>query len=250
MAQVYRFFVNKIADDAAVIQGEDFNHITSVLRLKEGDSINVFNNEHGEFKAVIRSVNRGSREISVSVGGKIREREQSAVKIAAAIALIKKENMELVLEKLTEIGVDEIIPVVTRRSVVKIKEEEKKQARWEKIIREAVKQCGRITTPSLSAAVDGVEELAKNAGEGKKLLVWEKEEKNFLIDEAVSRDGAERVLFFIGPEGGFEQSEAEYLIKNGFLPVSLGDTTLRAETAAITAAGVIAQGLRRGKWKS
>jgi 16S rRNA (uracil1498-N3)-methyltransferase len=180
----------------------------------------------------------------------VREREQNRVKIAAAIALIKKENMELILEKLTEIGVDEIIPVITKRSVVKIKEEEKKTARWEKIIYEAVKQSGRISAPMLHRTAGSVEELAKNAGEGIKLLVWEKEENNFIIDEAIKAKDAGRVLFFTGPEGGFEQSEAEYLIKGGFIPVSMGDTTLRAETAAILAGGVLIQGLRRGKWKN
>ena len=248
--QTYRFFVNKIAENSALIQGEDFNHIISVLRLDEGDSINVFNNEHGEFRAVIKEINRHDRTILVQIGEKVRAREQNTVIIAAAIALIKKENMELVLEKLTEIGVDEIIPVITKRSVVKIKEEEKKQARWEKIISEAVKQCGRISAPVIHKTAGSVGELVKAAGDGLKLLVWEKEEKTFLIDEAIKAKNEKRILFFIGPEGGFEQSEAEHLIKNGFIPVSMGDTTLRAETAAILAGGVLIQGLRRGKWKN
>lgn len=248
--QTYRFFVNKIAENTALIQGEDFNHITSVLRLNTGDAINVFNNEHGEFRAVISEINRHDKTIMLKVGEKVRSREQNTVKIAAAIALIKKENMELVLEKLTELGVDEIIPVITKRSIIKIKEEEKKQARWEKIIHEAVKQCGRIGVPLMHKTVNSVEELVKTAGNGIKLLVWEKEEKNFLIDEALKAKAAERILFFIGPEGGFEPSEAESCIKNGFIPVSMGDTTLRAETAAILAGGVLIQGLRRGKWKN
>jgi len=248
--QTYRFFVNKIAENTALIQGEDYNHITTVLRLDVGDSINVFNNEHGEFRALIKEINRRDRTILLSIGDKVREREQNMVKIAAAIALIKKENMELVLEKLTEIGVDEILPVITKRSVIRIKEEEKKQARWEKIINEAVKQCGRISAPVVHTTAGSVEELVKDSGEGIKLLVWEKEERNFLIDEAMKARDAGRILFFIGPEGGFEQSEAVYLIGSGFIPVSMGDTTLRAETAAILAGGVLIQGLRRGKWKN
>lgn len=247
--QIYRFFVNKIADNSAIIQGEDYNHITSVLRLQKGDSINIFNYEHGEFKAVIAGINPKEREVSLAVGEKVRDRDRNAVRISAAIALIKKENMEFVLEKLTEIGVDEIIPVITRRSVIKIKDEEKKQMRWEKIIYGAVKQSGRVSAPVLQKTAGSVEELVKNSGDGVKLLVWEKEEKNFLIDEAMQAKGAERILFFIGPEGGFEPSEAEHLIKSGFVPVSMGDTTLRAETAAIIAGGVLIQGLRRGKWK-
>ncbi len=246
----HRFFVNKIADNTAIIQGEDYNHIALVLRLKCGGTVNVFNYEHGEFISEITGMDGREKTVTVAVGEKVRGRETNRVKIAAAIAVIKKENMELIFEKLTEIGVDEIIPVVTRRTVVKIKEEGKKQKRWEKIIYEAVKQCGRISAPVLRPALGGVEDLVKESGEGIKLLVWEKEEKNFLIDLAVKAQDASRVLFFTGPEGGFEQSEAGYLVKNGFIPVSMGDTTLRAETAAIIAGGVIIQGLRRGKWKS
>lgn len=158
--------------------------------------------------------------------------------------------MELVLAKLTEIGIDAIIPVITKRTVVRIKEEIKKQERWEKIIYGAVKQSGRISRPVMQPVLDGVEELAVRAGSGLKLLVWEKEEKNFLIDAAAGAGNEKEVLFFTGPEGGFEESEAAYLIGRGFVPVSMGDTTLRAETAAILAGGVIAQALRRGKWKT
>jgi 16S rRNA (uracil1498-N3)-methyltransferase len=245
----HRFFVNKIGDNKAQIQGEDYNHIISVLRLKQGDIINIFNFEHGEYTAVIGSIDRAGKIIGLTIQEKVRDREKKGARISAAIAVIKKENMELVLEKLTEIGVDIIIPVITKRTVVRIKEEEKKQERWEKIIYAAVKQSGRISRPVIQPVLNSVEELAERAGPGLKLLIWEKEEKNFLIDAAAGAQGEKEILFFTGPEGGFEQSEAVYLMDHGFVPVSMGDTTLRAETAAILAGGVIAQALRRGKWK-
>jgi 16S rRNA (uracil1498-N3)-methyltransferase len=245
-----RFFVNKIAGSKASVTGEDYDHIVSVLRLGRGAEINVFNPEHGEFKAVILSVDAAGREIRLEVGDLVRGREKTGTRLAAAIAVIKKDNMELVLEKLTEIGVDEIIPVVTKRSVVRIKDGEKKSGRWEKIIYSAVKQSGRVSPPALHKTFYSVEELAAEAADGPRFLVWEKEEKNLLIDEALRARDAERALFFIGPEGGFEQSEAEYLMGRGFIPVSMGSTTLRSETAAILAGGILAQALWRGKWKS
>ena len=237
-----RFFVNKIEGDRAEISGEDFDHAVIVLRHKQGDRITVFNYAHGEFSAEITAVNPKEKIISLTIKEKLRGREISTVKIGAIISIIKKDNMELALKKLTELGVDEIIPVITKRTVVKIKEEEKKSARWEKIIYEAVKQCGRVTKPVLKEPV-ALKELKVNKN-AVKFLIWEKETERFLIDEAAGIQAGE-VYFFTGPEGGFDGSEVEQLKKEGFITVSLGDTTLRAETAAIVSAGVMAQYYRR-----
>ncbi|HRU38455.1 MAG TPA: RsmE family RNA methyltransferase, partial [Candidatus Goldiibacteriota bacterium] len=245
-----RFFTNKIAENKAVIRGNDYNHIINVLRLKQGDTVNVFNYEHGEFSGTISAVDALSREVTVTVSGLVRAVEKNTVKISAAVAVIKNENMDLIMEKLTEIGVDRIIPVITRRCVVKADEPEKKAARWQKIIYSAVKQCGRLTMPELMPLVRGAEALGKSETRGTRLLLWEKEQEVFLIDEAVKGAAENSILFFAGPEGGFEDDEAGALIVSGFKPVSLGPSTLRAETAVITAAGVISQAQRRIKWKT
>jgi 16S rRNA (uracil1498-N3)-methyltransferase len=237
-----RFFVNKIADGRAVIAGEDYDHAIKVLRHKQGDIIPVFNPEHGEYNALIVSVDPAKREIGLEIKQQLKAAASHAVKITAAIALIKKDNFEFTLEKLTELGCDEIIPAITKRCVVKIKEEEKKSGRWEKIIYSAVKQSGRVTTPKLLPVAD-IKGIAANAAEVK-YLVWEKETQKHLIDEA-AKIASGSVLFFVGPEGGFEQSEALELTKQGFIPVSLGSATLRAETAAIAAAATLAQYFRR-----
>ena len=244
----HRFFVNKISDNKAEIRGEDYFHIITVLRLKEGDHLHVFNYEHGEFKAKIESVDHIEKIINVTLKEKIKDRKKSSVKISAIISLIKNDKMAFVIEKLAELGVDRIIPVTAKRSIVKIKDEEKKHKRWEKIIYTAVKQCGRISTPLLSEVAESVDKLELNEN-AIKFFIWEKEDAKYLIDEAVKiQDSTEEVYFIIGPEGGFETSEADTLINMGFAPVSIGDTTLRAETAAISAATVLNQALRRSKW--
>ena len=246
----HRFFVNKISDNKAEISGEDYSHIVTVLRLKQGDSLNVFNYEHGEFKAKITAVNHKQRTIYVLAGEKIKDREKLPVRITAIIALIKNDKMDFVMEKLTELGVDSIIPVAAKRSVVKIKDSGKKHGRWEKIIYTAVKQSGRVSKPGLAVPVNNIESLQLNEN-AIKFFVWEKEDAKFLIDEAAGiKQDTEEVAFIIGPEGGFENSEAETLVKKGFVPVSIGDTTLRAETAALSAAAVLSQALRRSKWIS
>ncbi|HPD18319.1 MAG: 16S rRNA (uracil(1498)-N(3))-methyltransferase [Candidatus Goldbacteria bacterium] len=248
---MHRFFVNKISDNRSIISGEDYSHIVTVLRLKQGDEISVFNYEHGEFLAEISSIDTKDKIIHLNVIKKIKDREKINVKVTAIISVIKNEKMDFIVEKLTELGVDEIIPVITKRSVVKINDGEKKIKRWEKIIYSAVKQCGRITRPEISSVVFSVPDLIKKTSENSmKFLIWEKEDKKYLIDEAENVKNADSVCFFTGPEGGFEQSETDELIKAGFIPVSLGDITLRAETAAILSAGVILQIVRRGKWKN
>ena len=127
----HRFFVNKITDNNAVIYGDDFEHAVKVLRLKEGDEIIIFNYEHGEFNAVIKSMDLSGRTMEVTVREMIRAREKKPSKITAITSLIKKDKMEMTLEKLTELGIDRIIPLITNRTVIKIKDEGKKGKRWE-----------------------------------------------------------------------------------------------------------------------
>ncbi len=248
---MHRFFVNKIMDNQAVIHGEDYSHIVTVLRLKKNDEVSVFNYEHGEFLAKIININSKEKTIHLQIIEKIRDREKINIKIIAIISLIKNEKMDFIIEKLTELGVNELIPVITKRSVIKIKDNESKIKRWEKIVYSAVKQSGRLTKPEILPVVFSVSDITKKISDNcVKFLIWEKEEKRYLIDEINKIKEKDSVCFFIGPEGGFEESEADELIKYGFIPVSLGDTTLRAETAAVLSAGIICQVARRSKWKN
>ncbi len=245
----HRFFVNKISENIAEIAGDDFNHIVNVLRLKKDDEIYVFNYEYGEYAARIKEINNKEKKVVVNLKELIRKREKNNIKLYAIISLIKKEKWEFVLEKLTEIGIDFIIPYAAKRSVVKIEKVNEKKERWKKIIYSAVKQCGRLSEPEIKDIIFNIDDL-KLEDNSQKFFIWEKEEKNFLIDEAVKLDKKIKNIYFItGPEGGFENDEAEKLLKSGFIPVSLGDTVLRAETAIISVAGVLSQVFRRSKWK-
>jgi len=244
-----RFFVNKITGSSCVISGDDFSHLVSVLRKEKGDSVIVFNYGCGEFEAVIESIDTKAREAVLKTVKKIRDAGTRRVYISAVMALIKNDRMEFVLEKLTELGVDEIIPLAASRAVVKIKDSEKKKERWERIIYSAVKQSGRIKEPSLSPVVDSVKMLLPVKGSTAGFFAWEREDKKMLIDSAIKKiPGADSVIFVIGPEGGFEEAEAAELIKKGYEAVSLGNNTLRAETAAIAAASVIIQASEAINW--
>lgn len=243
-----RFFVNKIADNTAVITGDDFTHAHRVLRCEIGDMLLVFNYEHGEFEAEIIRIDNNEQIMTVAIKKQTKTRERQHAQITAIIGVIKKDKMEFVLEKLTELGVDVIIPLITKRTVVKIKDDDKKEARWNSIIYSAVKQCGRISTPLLLPFVNDVKNISTSEI-AHKFFIYEKADDVFLIDKAMSLPPDAQVCFVIGPEGGFDNSEAETIISKGFTPVSIGDTTLRAETAAIAAATVFVQSLRRSAWK-
>lgn len=243
-----RFFVNKISENKAEITGGDYNHAVNVLRLKAGDEVVVFNYEYGEYESAVESIDEKEGRITILLGKKIREREGKRSIITSYISLVKKENFEFILEKLTETGVDVIVPVAANRSVVKVKDEAKKEKRWESIIYSAVKQSGRMTTPALLPVISGVENIpAANAAS---FFIYEKAHGTYLIDEAVKLKPGDDASFIIGPEGGFDGSEAEIIIGKGFKEVSIGDTILRAETAAIASATVLAQALRRSDWKN
>lgn len=246
----HRFFINKITNNEAEIKGEDFSHIVKVLRLKKGDFVNVFNYEYGEYEAEIEEIDKNKKIIKVKVKNKIKEREKQDIKIIAIISLIKKEKWEFLLEKLTELGVNLIIPYKANRSVVNIKDFEQKKERWEKIIYSAVKQCGRLTKTEIGNLINDLQEI-NFTDYSLKFFIWEKEEKLFLIDEVmkIDKNKIKEIYFIIGPEGGFDDSEALKIKKCGFIPVSLGDTILRVETAAIAVASTLVQVIRRSKWK-
>ena len=247
----HRFFINKIINEEAEIKGEDFSHIVKVLRFKKGDIVNVFNYEYGEYEAEIEEIDKNKKIIKVKIKNKIKHREKQDIKIIAIISLIKKEKWEFLLEKLTELGVNLIIPYKANRSVVNIKDFEQKRQRWEKIIYSAVKQCGRLTKPEIGNVIDDLGKI-NFSDDSLKFFIWEKEEKLFLIDEVfkMNKNKVKEVCFIIGPEGGFDDSEAIKIKSLGFLPVSLGDTILRVETATIAVASTLVQALRRSKWKN
>lgn len=244
----HRFLVNKISDNKAEIRGSDYAHAITVLRLKQGDSVTVFNYEHGEYEATVENIDRQESVMTVAVKKQLRQRARRAAKIGAIISMIKKDKMEFVIEKMTELGVDYILPVTAKRSVALIKEEAKKKERWEKIVYTAVKQCGRLSAPVI---MDHADSVAKIEVSGARFFVYEKADEKFLFDEVrLSADSGSMTEFWfiIGPEGGFDIEEADILINKGFIPVSLGDTILRAETAAIASASSVVQALRRSSW--
>ncbi|HBR03635.1 MAG TPA: 16S rRNA methyltransferase [Ruminiclostridium sp.] len=157
--------------------------------------------------------------------------------------LPKGEKMELIIQKAVELGIYRIVPVITQRSVVQLdkKYREKKAERWQKIAREAAKQCRRAYVPEVAAPVDFDEAMNRCKQFGPGILLYENEEKKCLKDllKCYTINKVKNIALFVGPEGGFSEQEVEKCIAIGYNVAGLGKRILRAETAAISAIAII-----------
>lgn len=169
---------------------------------------------------------------------------QPRVKITLAQALIKKKNLEFILQKSTELGIAHFIPVLTARSLVNIQKKiNVKMDRWKRIVREAAKQSGTSFLPSISPPQDLTQVIQRQ--EEKKLLMSEKggkKLKDILLETSANSEGDlfSTALLLIGPEGGWTEKEEKDILEHDFERVSLGSQILRTETASICAAAMVA----------
>jgi 16S rRNA (uracil1498-N3)-methyltransferase len=208
---------------------EQSRHISTVLRMKDGKIIRLVDCQSSVFYGSIQ-INKNI--VRVKVTQPIFEKRESDVKITLAMALIKGERWDWVLEKATECGVSKIVPFTSSRCVVKEKPEAstRKLERYRKILMEAAEQSYRHNIPEIIETIPLKQLIEHKSSEN--FLAYEKEDDCFLA--SMKRDFSS-VTIVIGPEGGFTSEEADYLTIHGFKSVSLGRRILRAETAAIAA---------------
>jgi 16S rRNA (uracil1498-N3)-methyltransferase len=234
-----RFYV-----DAGTVQGRRATlgpelawRLSRVLRLRPGEKLLLFDGSGKEWEVELVSIS--PKAVTATVLADHPSPPEPAVRLRLFAGLVKEPRFELVLEKATELGVAEIVPVVTRRSVVRPwKEGSAKQERWRRIVIEATEQCGRARPPELSSPVPLPE--AVRLASGLRLLPWEGERERG-IQEPLSRarGSVAEVSLLVGPEGGLEADEVELARQAGFQVVSLGRRVLRAETAALVAAALV-----------
>lgn len=253
MATTRFFFIDpeQMKHSEPAIAGSDVRHIRKVLRLQSGDRIGLFDGRGGEFEAKIRGL--FSDRVTVEILETKPVYETEGAEIGVAQAFLKDRKMDGLIRQLTELGISEWIPFVSERSVSRPEENrlEHRIERWQKITREAVKQCRRSTIPRIHGAMDwdGLFDEARKWD--LKYLFWEQAETPFTEPNGAEGDGPgfKRVLLVLGPEGGFSETEAIRAGEKGFKLVSLGPRILRAESATV-AAGTLAQylygDLRRG----
>lgn len=237
-----RFFTPKnninLEQNTCIIEGEDVKHISRVLRSRENDKLEVCDMDNNEYICEIREINKDN--ILLDIIEKVNIKRESNLKVKLYQGIPKGTKMELILQKLTEIGVDEIVLVQAKRSVTKIdnKKEDKKIERWERIIYEAAKQSKRGKIPKLTGVLTFKEALADMQNNDLNLCPYENE-RTISIKEAIKDSSANTIGIFVGPEGGFEEEEIEKIQEIDGKVVSLGPRILRTETASVVASSIV-----------
>ena len=237
-----RFFVNRnnIGDQyISITEKEDIHHITKVLRLKTDDEIDISDCVEWEYKTVITNIE--TEAVETRIIDKQKFAREPKTKITLFQGLPKQGKMELIIQKAVELGVFQIIPVFTDRSVVTDNGKMgKKIERWQKIADEAVKQCKRGIIPRISEELRFKEMLGKLENFDLVLFPYENEENRSIKDSLQSlTKKPQNVAIIIGPEGGFSDPEAATIKAIGADCVTLGKTILRTETAGIAAIAMV-----------
>jgi 16S rRNA (uracil1498-N3)-methyltransferase len=231
-----RFYVprDSIRNDVAALPPDQAHHLRRVLRMSSGDCVEVFSEEGIGFSGTVEI--RGS-EVLVHLADPILQ-QKSPLSIIVAAALLKSAKFEWMLQKTTELGVEEVIPLNTRFSEIQIagNKIEARVERWNRIAQEAAKQCGRISAPRIRQPMNFLELLGNEPAGRPRIVFYEKSRDYWLPDEIHATD---KILLCFGPEGGWDGSEVEKAREAGFKIHSLGPLVLRAETAAIAAVAIV-----------
>ena len=234
-----RFFIDRELNigDRAVLTGDEAKHIASVLRMQAGDRLILINGSGIELTAEIVSVQPGEVEVKIVDGMPCAAEPDCRVTLFQCLP--KAGKMELIVQKCVELGVTDIRPVHSRRCVVKPERSENKLFRYNKVSQEASKQCGRGVAPAVLPVVE-IKDIDLSAYD-LVLIAYEDEDETSLktalseFKTGPSYTASSRIAVFIGPEGGFEPEEVEFILSRSKYAraVSLGKRILRTETAGM-----------------
>lgn len=239
---MYLFFVEKhaIFEDHARITGSDVNHIKNVLRMKVGEKFRISDGSSVVYDCSLREFEEQDGQTE-AVLVDILSRDETGTELPAELVLYqglpKGDKMELIIQKTVELGISRIVPVSTKRAVVKLdaKKEDSKVRRWNAISESAAKQSKRTVIPSVEGVHSFREVLAEAEGFDLLLMPYENAEGMAYTRRVISQvKPGMKIAIFIGPEGGFDEAEVEAARSAGFLPLSLGKRILRTETAGFT----------------
>lgn len=215
-----------------IIDREEVHHLSNVLRLKKADEISIFNGKGLAAQGIIKSISNNTVEVE-TVSFKTAKPNTPLIVLACAIP--KRSKFETIIEKCTELGVDEIIPLKTIRSEVKVSSSSRHSERYHDVAINAAKQCGRSFLPKIHPFTDLKDALDQISADDLSIIGCLKGEPKRLPDIKLS-DAKEkaRIIVFIGPEGDFTDDEINTAIEKGCIPITLGPNVLKVETAAIS----------------
>ncbi|MDD5421995.1 MAG: 16S rRNA (uracil(1498)-N(3))-methyltransferase [Candidatus Omnitrophota bacterium] len=235
-----RFYIPKesVKGKEICVSGKEAHHILDVMRLKEADRVVVFDGTGREYSGVIKEAARNR----LSIG--ILETREILSKTAGVITLIqsipKKEKMDYIVEKATELGVSRIMPVLTGRTIPKWGESKKgvHVERWRKIAKEASKQCGRADIPAIGDITE-FQDCLKDAGGHSLSLIAALDDDSMKLKDVLHSFNGDKISIAIGPEGDFTADEIRAARESGFKLISLGQRVLKSDTAGLSVLAVL-----------
>ncbi len=228
-----RFYapIEQFQPPKVALNHEETRHLRDVLRLKESDKVQIFDGAGREVLCEIQSVGKKETHLKI-IEETAPSAPESRLNLTLAVALLKNEKFDFVVQKAVELGVTTLVPLNTKRADVKLKDAEKKTERWRKIALEACKQSGRATLMRIENPLDFGKYI--ETANGVKILFAEHGG-----DEFSSIEKAEMMTAIVGAEGGWEDSEIEAARRKDFQIVTFGGRILRAETAAIVVTAIL-----------
>lgn len=236
---------NKVKNSAITIDdSENYSHIAVSLRAKPGESLLLIDENEVQYETVIENISK--KEIHVKILKKYNSIRKTNFKITLAQCILKQDAQNLTIQKATELGVHKIIPVISDNVTVKKEIISQKLEKWQKIAKEAFKQCERANIPKVENPISLQELLlSKDFDE---IIIFAEKEADFTLKEYLSQNKTgqnNKILAVIGPEGGFSDSEFDFFKQNRLAKVSLSNLILKAETASICAISNLIYGLEK-----
>jgi 16S rRNA (uracil1498-N3)-methyltransferase len=235
-----RFFIKHVTCGTVRITGSDAKYIVNVLRMKAGDEMILFNGNGGEYLAEIKRA--GTESVKVQIKSGYVPKPESSVEMTLAQGFLKDKKMDGLVRQVTELGIKGWVPFFAKRSVPRPNMERicARMKRWDKIAKEALKQCGRSWITQIHTAVgfDRMLDMAKVCD--LKIIFWENHGKPCCFEKLKDSHGTVKTIFaIIGPEGGLTLEEVDQAKECGFVTAGLGPRILRAETATVAACALL-----------
>ncbi len=238
--EIRRVFVDKlkIKNGMVLLAGPMLKYITGVLRKGPGDRIDIIDGKGYLYRSTIQSVK--GKEIFLQVLDVVHKPQDKRARVMLCVSPIKGPRMDWLIEKATELGAEKIVPTIFRRTLIKFNDNQsEKVERWRRIAIEASRQSGRFTVPEITepTPLRGIDALIEDEIQ-KRVVLYEKERHTTLKDVFGMNTG-DATCIVIGPEGGIEESEVDWLRESGFTACTLGENIFRAETTPLVVLSVV-----------
>jgi 16S rRNA (uracil1498-N3)-methyltransferase len=232
-----RWIADEVSGNRAALVGDHADHLVRVLRARVGQDFDIATGEAVRLGR-ITSVKDG--RVEFELGEEVLR--PGLADIILVLAVFKFDRMEWAIEKCTELGVSQIVPVISRRTDSHLAAASAKRAeRWRRIARQAAEQSRRAAPPEIAAPVKVSDAL--NLQAAYRIVLAESEERTLLRDAVKPGGPSDSVVLAVGPEGGWTEDEFQFFRQAAWISASLGNTVLRAETAAVAATAVVAAAL-------